>query len=252
MLYTRFMERRAGYGQFCPVAKAAEIVAERWTPLVLRELLCGSHHFNDIHRGVPLMSKSLLSKRLKELEFAGILQRRKVDGESTHTYHLTRAGEELRPIIEGLGVWGHRFVRSNFDQQDLDPSLLMWDMRRRVRPDHLPAGRVVIEFEFPEQPVNQRRWWLLKEPGATELDLCLQHPGYDVDLQVSSDLKTLSRLWVGDLDPAQAIRSGALRLEGSTLLKFSVPEWISLSLFTSVQPFDPASEAMSSLVTDVH
>jgi DNA-binding HxlR family transcriptional regulator len=228
------MERRGGYGQFCPVAKAAEIVAERWTPLVLRELLCGSHRFNDIHRGVPLMSKSLLSKRLKELEHAGLLERRAASGEPIPAYYLTRAGEELRPIIEALGVWGQRYVRSNFEHQDLDASLLLWDMRRWVRPEYLPAGRVVVEFEFPEQPANQRRWWLLKEPGSDELDLCLQHPGYDVDLVVRADLKTLSRIWVGDLESAPALRSGALQLEGSTALKLSVQNWISLSPFASV------------------
>lgn len=241
------MEHKSRYGQFCPVAKAAEIVAERWTPLVLRELLCGSHRFNDIHRGVPLMSKSLLSKRLKELEQAGLLERRPVEGGQSHTYHLTRAGEELRPIIEGLGFWGHRFVRSNFEDQDLDPSLLMWDMRRFVRPEHLPAGRVVIEFVFPEQPANRRRWWLLKEPGSPELDLCLHHPGYDVDLTVTSDLKTLSRIWVGDLDGPLAIRSGAVRLEGSTAVKLTVPEWISLSLFAKVPLYQGNSTEQDAL-----
>ncbi len=239
------MVRNGGYGQFCPVAKAAEIVAERWTPLVLRELLCGSHRFNDIHRGVPLMSKSLLSKRLKELEHAGLLERRVMPSENVQAYYLTQAGEELRPIVEALGHWGHRFVRSNFEQQDLDPSLLMWDMRRRIRPAHLPDGRVVIEFVFPDQPANQRRWWLLKEPGSDELDLCLQHPGYDVDLTISSPLAILSRIWVGDLESSVALRSGAFTLEGATALKRSVHDWIRLSLFAQAPPVEAQESASS-------
>jgi DNA-binding HxlR family transcriptional regulator len=225
------MERISGYGQFCPVAKAAEIVAERWTPLVLRELLCGSHRFNDIHRGVPLMSKSLLSKRLRELEHAGLVEHRLKADDEHHGYYLTQAGEALRPIIEALGVWGHLYVRSTFDDRDLDPSLLLWDMRRWIPPALFQDGRVVIEFEFLEQPVNKRRWWLLKEAGSDELDLCLHHPGFDVDLLVSTNLKTLSRIWVGDLDALQALESEALQLEGSATLRMGVPGWISLSPF---------------------
>lgn len=228
----RGMTRKKGYGQFCPVAKAAEVLAERWTPLVVRELLCGSERFNDLRRGVPLMSASLLSQRLKELEWAGIVERRQAPGGRGPTYHLTEAGEALRPIIEALGSWGHRFVRSNFEHQDLDPGLLLWDIRRRVQAGHLPPGRIVISFEFPDQPANKRRWWLLKEHEA--LDICVQDPGFDVDLTVSSDLQTLTRVWLGDIDIAAALHSGALQLEGSTSLRLSFPDWIGLSLFAHV------------------
>lgn len=228
------MIRNSGYGQFCPVAKASEVIAERWTPLVLRELLCGSHRFNDIHRGVPLMSKSLLSKRLKELERTGLLVREPMDGSSGHGYFLTEAGDALWPIIEAIGVWGQRFVRSNFDDQDLDPSLLLWDMRRLIRPGHLPAGRVVIEFYFPNQPANKRRWWLLKEPASDDVELCLQHPGYDVNLEIRADLDTLTRIWMGDVEIAEALRSGALVLDGASTLKLSFQDWIGLSLFAGV------------------
>lgn len=226
--------RRTGYGQFCPVAKASEIVAERWTPLILRELISNSNRFNDIHRGVPLMSKSLLSKRLKDLEHAGIVVRREIPGEGVSGYYLTEAGEALRPLIIALGEWGQRFVRSNFEHQELDPSLLMWDIRRLVRADRLPRGRTVIEFEFTDQKSAQRRWWLLKQPDTEEIDLCLHHPGYDVDLFVRSELETMTRVWMGDLDVAAALRSRALTLEGSSSLRLSFQDWIGLSIFAHV------------------
>lgn len=228
--------RKKGYGQFCPVSKASEVVAERWTPLVLRELLMGSHRFNDLRRGVPLMSASLLSKRLKELEWAGIIERREMPGEGMHGYYLTEAGEALRPIIEALGEWGHQYVRSNFEAQDLDPSLLMWDIRRIVRSEHLPAGRVVICFEFPDQSGGQRKWWLLKEQDGGELDLCLQDPGYEVDMTIRADLRTMTRVWLGDLEIDSALRSGDMRLDGPPALRLSFRDWIGLSPFANVEP----------------
>lgn len=232
------MARRASYGQFCPVSKAAEIVAERWTPLVLRELISDSHRFNDIHRGVPLMSKSLLSKRLKELEQAGMVVRREIPGEGVQGYFLTEAGEALRPIIIALGEWGQRYVRSNFDQKDLDPSLLMWDIRRLVNVNLLPGARTVVEFEFTDQSGPRRKWWLLKEPGADEIDLCLHHPGYEVDLHIQTDLETMTRVWMGDIEVPIALRSGKLKLDGSPALRLSFQDWIGLSIFANVEAAD--------------
>lgn len=230
------MQQRGGYGQFCPVSKAAEVVAERWTPLILRELLMDSHRFNDLLRGVPLISRSLLSKRLKELEYAGLVVRRTPPDVPEPGYYLTDAGEALRPIIIALGEWGHRYVRSNFAHQDLDPSLLMWDIRRRASAEHLPAKRTVVEFEFIDQPRADRFWWLLKESGATELDLCLERPGfeYDVDLTVRSDLETMTKIWMGDLDISVALRSRALQLDGQTALRLSFQDWIGLSMFAGI------------------
>lgn len=225
------MTQHKDYGQYCPVAKAAEILAERWTLLVVRELLHGSQHFNDLRRGVPLMSASLLSQRLKELEWAGVVERRKLPDGRRATYRLTEAGKALQPIVELLGRWGQRFVRSNFEHQDLDPRFLMWDMRRGIRADLLPPGRFVIRFEFPDQPSNRRCWWLLKEHDT--LDLCLHDPGFAVALTVSADLRTMTRIWMGDLAIAEALRTGALRLEGATALRLSFPDWIGLSMFAA-------------------
>ncbi len=223
--------RKRRYGQFCPISKASEIVAERWTPLVLRELLMGSRRFNDIHRGVPLMSTSLLSRRLKELQWAGLVERRALDGEHVEGYFPTEACEGLRPILIALGEWGIQYLHSDFDHADLDPSLLMWDMRRNIRIDRLPTERVVVLFEFTDQVPAERKWWLLREPGATDLDLCLQDPGYDIDLTVSTDLRTMTQIWMGEIDLTAALRSGSLTITGSQALRLSILDWIGLSVF---------------------
>jgi DNA-binding HxlR family transcriptional regulator len=168
------------YGQFCPVAKAAEIFAERWTPLVVRELLCGSIHFSDLHRGVPLMSRSLLSLRLKQLEEMGVVRRRQ--GRQGPEYHLTQAGQEFAPIVQNLGEWGHRWFRTKFGRDELDVTLLMWDMRRSVKPSEFPSGRFSVQFSFSDQPSSKRHWWLVGDDQ--EVDLCLTNPGFDVGLYV--------------------------------------------------------------------
>ena len=146
------MTQKKGYGQFCPVAKASEILAEGWTPLLVRELLHGSHRFNDLRRGVPRMSASLPSQRLKELEWVGVLERRWVSGGSGYHYYLTEAGQALRPVIEALGIWGYRFARHHLGPQNLDPGLLMWDTRRWLRTEYLPPGRMSSASNFPTTP----------------------------------------------------------------------------------------------------
>ena len=159
----------ATYGQFCPVAMASEVLCSRWTTLVLRELLCGTTRFNDLRRGVPRMSPALLSKRLKELSRAGIVVAAPNDKGVTE-YHLSPAGEDLRPVILGMGFWGQRWVESQLSLKNLDPSLLMWDMRRHLNPAPLPAKRCTIQFQYPELPQSKRNWWLVIDSGA--VDLC--------------------------------------------------------------------------------
>lgn len=224
----------AGYGQFCPVAKASEILAERWTPLVLRELLTGSHRFNELCRGVPLMSRSLLAKRLKELERAGIVERRKVSGQKTEEYHLSPAGEELRPIIEGLGIWGQRWIVRDVEEQDLDPSLLMWDIRRSLVRDALPPDRVVLRFDFTDVAGARRRWWLLA--GGEDADICMTDPGFEVGLVVSTTLRGLTGYWIGRRSWRELVASGELKLEGPRWLQRSLPAWLGRSAFAAVRP----------------
>src|SRR3990172_1670046 len=146
-----------GYGQFCPVAKAAEVLGDRWTLLVVRELLCGSRHFNDLRRGVPLMSPSLLSQRLKQIERAGIIER-EPDRQNKQgmVYQLTAAGHELTPVVMMLGNWGKRWARSDLKREDLDPALLMWDMHRRLNTENLPTQRTVLQFEFRDVNTAKR------------------------------------------------------------------------------------------------
>jgi DNA-binding HxlR family transcriptional regulator len=225
-----------GYGQFCPVAKAAEIVAERWTPLVLRELLCGSRRFCDLHRGVPLMSRTLLAERLEQLEDAGIVRSVAKPHGRGREYHLTAAGEELRPLIDRLGEWGQRWARAQVGRGDLDPGLLMWDIHRRVNLDALPPERVVVRFDFRGVPVTMhcpRTWWLVLD--RREVDLCLKDPGFLVDIVVSADLRTLTRVWMGDVRLAETVRAGLIRIDGPTSLVRAFPTWLTLSTFAGVE-----------------
>ena len=221
-----------GYGQFCPVAKATEVLGEKWTPLIIRELLSDDQSFNNLRKGVPLMSPSLLSSRLKSLEASGIVDRHKTD--QGIIYSLTPAGEELRPIVEALGVWGQRWVRSDMSKEDLDPSLLMWDMHRRIDTSHFPAGRRVLRFEYYDYPAKMRLWWLVITDG--DVDICLKDPGYDVDLFIRTRLKTMTQIWLGDISIAKARREKLLELSGNTALKNDMPKWIGRSLLAGIPP----------------
>lgn len=222
------------YRQFCPVAMSAEVLCNRWTLLVVRELMMGSSHFNDLRRGVPRMSSALLSKRLKELEAAGIVARAPPrHAADAHEYHLTPAGLELRPIVEALGVWGQRWVTTEATLRHLDASLLMWDMRRNLRPEPAPEARTTIEFIFSDRKPPERNYWLVVERGR-EADLCLLDPGFDVDLYVSTDLRTLTEVWLGYADWAQAMDSGALRLTGTREHAAQLRAWLPGSPFAAV------------------
>ncbi len=225
-----------GYGQFCPVAKAAEIIAERWTPLVLRELVCGSHRFSHLHRGVPLMSRTLLAQRLAQLEDAGIVRSAARPKGRGREYFLTPAGEELRPLIERFGEWGQRWARSQVSADDLDPGLLMWDIHRRVNTDRLPDRRVVVRFDFRAVPKSARspsRFWLILEPR--DVDVCLKDPGFETDLVVDADLLALTKAWMGDVRLADAMHAGLVRVEGPSALVRAFPGWLALSGFAGVE-----------------
>ena len=225
-----------GYGQFCPIAQASEVLTERWTPLVIRELaLSGSRRFNDIQRGVPLMSSSLLTKRLRQLERAGIIERRpRIDGKGTE-YHLTPAGEELGPVVAQIGMWSERWLRRPIFEKTPDTGLLMWWMRGTIKTDALPARRTVIHFAFRGAPEKLRYFWLV----LPEADLCLSDPGFGVDVTVRSDPTTLTAVWMGDLDMATALSAESIELEGPRALVRSFPKWFGLHPFATVE--HPAS-----------
>jgi len=220
-----------GYGQFCPVAKGAEVFAERWTPLILRELLCGSVHFSDLHRGVPLMSRSLLSLRLKQLEEIGVVERKQ--GAQGPEYHLTQAGQEFAPIIRQLGEWGQRWFRPKFDRNDLDVSVLMWDMRRCIKVGTFPSRRISVQFDFSDLPASKRTWWLVS--NGEEADLCPTDPGFDVGLYVETDLRTMTRVFMGDLSMRAAISAGQIELDGGRELRQCFERWLGLSSFAEIE-----------------
>jgi DNA-binding HxlR family transcriptional regulator len=222
------------YNQFCPVAMAAEILCSRWTLVLLRELVVGSTRFNELRRGVPRMSPALLSKRLKDLETAGIVSRSPVPGEpDLFEYRLTDAGRDLKPVIEAVGVWGQRWIETEASLKNLDPNLLMWDMRRNIDPKPLPRRRSVIQVIFSDLSEAQRNWWLLVTPDR-ETDLCSVDPGFDVDLYLATDLRTMTEIWMGYTTIARAKEGGKLTITGDRQLEADLGVWLRLSGFAKV------------------
>lgn len=225
-----------GYGQFCPIAMACETFAERWTPLILRELLAGSRRFNEIRQGLPLISRTLLGQRLRELEAAGVVQSQPLTRGRGREYRPTPAAEEFRGVLERLGEWGQRWATAQFDPDNLDLMLLMWNVRRRIAFDRLPDRRIVVRFDFrafPSRCRSLRTSWLILERSGS--DVCLKDPGFDVDLVVAADAGAMARVWTGALTFAQAVRDGGLRVEGPRDLVRAFPTWLLLSHFAHVE-----------------
>ncbi|CAN5921926.1 helix-turn-helix domain-containing protein [soil metagenome] len=217
------------YGQYCPVAKAMELLDERWTLLIIRELLCGSRHFNELRRGVPRMSPTLLSQRLRTLTRAGVVERRQ-DGNRI-TYLLTPSGQELRPVVEALGSWGIRWI-GELGDADLDPHLLLWDVHRNLDLDAMPDGRTVLYFVFTDVTGPADRWWLVVD--ADGVDVCDDDPGYPVNITVSGGLGTVTRVWRGDMTWDDAVRAGQLEISGPAHVRRALPGWLKLSSFAAV------------------
>ncbi len=211
------------YGQFCPVAKAMELLDERWTLLIIRELMLGSQHFNALRRGVPRMSPALLSKRLQTLVRAGVVERWE-DGNRV-TYRLSESGKELEPIVVALGQWGIRWI-SELGDEDLDPHLLLWDMRRSMALDAVPPGRVVIRFRFRDLAADAD-WWLVVADG--EVDVCDYDPGYDVVGRLSTSLRVLTEVWRGDRSWPSALRAGDVVVHASSDVERQIPGWLGQS-----------------------
>lgn len=226
----------AGYGQFCPVAKATEIIGEKWTLLILRELLLGTTRFNDFQRAMARMSPTLLVKRLRQLEECGIVIRKKLSGQKGYEYRLTAAGKELAPLIEVLAVWGMRWARDQLTDDELDVEFLMRELQRRLQTEHLPDGETVICLIFDELTKHQT-WWLLVDNGV--VDLCTENPGKEVDLYINSSVRTLVEVWEGDVDIRKALRTGAIKAHGLRHLIRTMPDWFGVCLYKEVQRGDP-------------
>jgi DNA-binding HxlR family transcriptional regulator len=239
---------KTGYAQFCPVARAAELLAERWMPVVVRELLAGSCHFGELRRGIPLISPATLSQRLHELQDAGIVERTRSEDHSQGVqYRLTDAGKKLRPIINALGIWGQSWAQHELRPAEIDPQALTWAMHRRFNLRELPMHHAVLELELPDVEIRLRRFWFLIDGG--EVDVCLKNPGRDADLTLVTSIRTLLMVYLGRVAPDAAVRSGAVVLEGSRALARTFPGWCPRSPYAAaarpatVQPFDEHQSA---------
>jgi DNA-binding HxlR family transcriptional regulator len=220
----------SGYGQFCPVAMAAEVLCTRWTVILLRELIAGSTRFNELRRGVPRMSPALLSTRLKELEQAGIVSRSPGPEPGVYEYRLTSAGEDLRDVVMSIGNWGQRWVDTQLSLKNLDPSLLMWDVRRNLDTTPMPKRKCVIQFIYGDLIPKRRNWWLIVAPDMS-VDLCSVDPGLNVDLFVTCELKTMTAVWMGLTTVTAEIQGERLVLTGDAELSRSIQVWLGLSPF---------------------
>jgi DNA-binding HxlR family transcriptional regulator len=217
---------------------ACEVFAERWTPLIVRELFAGSRRFSEIRRGMPLISRALLTQRLRHLEDVGVIESRPVG--RGREYRLSQAGAEFHGIIEGLGAWGQRWVHGRASAENLDASLLLWNLRRRLAVDQLPDRRVVVRFDFRGVPAGRgpTTAWLVVT--RKDVDVCLKDPGHGVDLVVAADLGTFTRVWLGDVSFDQAVRSRRISLEGPRDLVRAFPGWLLLSHYAGVARPRPA------------
>ena len=224
------------YGQFCPVAKATELIGERWTLLILRELVLGTHRFSDFQRALSRISPSLLTKRLKDLEKAGIIVKKSQQGRRGYQYYLTPAGRQLSPIIEHLAVWGMRWARGQLTDKELDVEFLMWEIQRRLDTEALPDGETVLCFIF-EELSQFKSWWVVVRDNY--VDLCTENPGKDVDLYISSTVRTMVEIWEGTLELKLALIKRLIKTNGVQQLAKTLPDWFGICLYADVRPGDP-------------
>jgi DNA-binding HxlR family transcriptional regulator len=221
------------YSTYCPIAKAAEILTERWTLLLLRDLLLGARRFNDFRRSIPLMTPAILSKRLKTLQDVGVVRRIRSAKSGGWAYQLTEAGIDLKPLLDAAGEWGQRWARSKLLPSELHPGTLMWDIHRFMKPQYLPPGRTVVHVEFTDLS-KMRLWWLVRQ--VDEIDVCLSDPGHEIDITIRCTLLTLTQVFMGELPIERARAFGKLKLLSSPQLIRTMPRWFGLMPFSGVKP----------------
>ncbi len=222
------------YGQICPVAKTAELLGERWTLLIIRELVFGTTRFNDFQRALSQISPTLLAKRLKELEGAGLVMRKAMPDGRRCEYYPTAATKELRPIIRDLGKWGMRWARGQMNDDELDVEMLMYDLQRRIDASQLPGGRTVVKFWFRGLP-KFAHWWIVIEADGSRM-LCVDKPRFPVDIELSTDLRTMSHVWAGDIDLRMAKNAARLDLKGNPILMRTVSSWLRPGAVAHIRP----------------
>lgn len=221
------------YLQFCPVAKASELLSEKWTILIIRELLMGGSRFNDLQRGLAAISPTILTKRLNELTEHGLIVRKKIQGQRGYEYFLSERGKELAPIIQQIGEWGMRWTRGQITDSELDIELLMLYLERSICPEKLPGDHTILCFNFSDlEELN--KWWLIV--SESNIDVCTVDPGKEVDIWFNTDLRTMVEVWMGDLSYKTAIRAKKLQLIGPSALTCNVTEWMANSLFADIPP----------------
>ena len=222
------------YGQFCPIAKAAELFCERWTALIIRDMTFGATRFSQLKRGVPLASPTLLSRRLKQLEAEGIIERRRSDSGRSWTYHLTPAGEEFAPIIEALGMWGQKWTRRELAKHEADVTLLLWGLETSVHAEAFGGRRCVVQMSFTDQPEQRRDWWFLNEEGRAEM--CFEEPGFEVDLYLVTTVPDMIFIYRGDITLARAIEEKRLETHGAAWARRALPRWMAPTALAKVKP----------------
>lgn len=221
------------YGQFCPISKAAEVLGDKWSLLIVRELLMGATRFNILLRGLSSISPTMLTKRLNELCAAGIILKKKIPGQKGYEYFLTQSGQELLPVLETLGTWGMRWAREGMPDSDLDVELLMLYMERSVDPEQLVGSETVIRFQFTDLE-EFRNWWVVVK--NEQVDTCVQDPGKDVDVYFTTDLRTMIQAWMGDISYKQAIADNRMKMVGPVALTKNITRWLRPSIFDGIPP----------------
>lgn len=220
------------FGQYCPLSMASQLLGTKWTMLVIREILKGYSSFNDIARGVPLMSRTLLSTRLKQIEQAGLISRKTTANRGRDLYIPTAACEALSPVLENVAKWGQEWIATEPSLEDIDTDFLMWDMRANVKAgDNFPP-RLVVQFHFPDGAEGKKFHWLIFESG--DVDVCYIDPGYEVDVHIEAMTRDMVGIWMGWLDLDQARHEGTIKIEGPSKFIKDVKSWLKLSIISAI------------------
>lgn len=221
------------YGQFCPIAKASEVIGEKWTVLIIREILMGGRRFSELQRGLGTISPTLLTKRLADLEKNGLIYRKTVSGQRNHEYFPTEACKELQPVLMSIGNWGMRWAHENLRTHEYDVELLIIYLQRSIQPAKLPPSQTIIQFTFSDM-VEKARWWLVCDTG--EVEVCDKNPGKDIDVYFNTTVKTMTDIWMQKRSYRDARRAEEIAVTGNSYLVDNVWSWMTHSPFEALPP----------------